>query len=215
MTTLLSPTRSSVKGKRLVLHGVSWKSYVSLLRDFSDRSHVFFTYYRGTLEIMSPSIEHDAGSRFLMLIIHELGVGLNLRFRTAGSTTLRRRDQKVGLEPDESFYFKNEAVIRGKRKIDLSVDPPPDLAVEVEISRRLGVRSVIYAELGVPELWTWRDDHVSVRLLQVDGSYAPSTISPTFPQVNLADIERFVMLGFTESQNEWARTIREWIATLK
>jgi Uma2 family endonuclease len=202
------------RGKRQLLRGVSWKTYESLLADYADHRHVFLTYYRGVLEIMSPSYDHDAGSRLLLLLVHEMGVGLGLAFRTAGSTTLRRRDLKMGLEADESFYFRNEGAIRGKRGIDLNVDPPPDLAIEVEVSRRLGVRSTIYAELGVPELWKWKDDHLSVRLLQADGAYVPSIISPTFRQVPLSDIDRFVVLGFTESQTTWTLKVREWIGTL-
>jgi len=184
------------------------------LADYAGRSNVFLTYYRGTLEIMSPSYEHDAGSRLLFLIVYELGVGLGIVFRVIGSTTLRRRDLRAGLEPDDAFYFRNESAIRGKRKIDLKVDPPPDLAIEVEVSRRLGARRNIYADLGVPELWTWKGDHLTVRLLQSDGTYAPADRSPTFPQVAFTEIERFVMLGFSMSQNEWTLKVREWIATL-
>jgi Uma2 family endonuclease len=200
--------------RRQILRGVSWKTYESLLADYADRSGVFLTYYRGTLEIMSPSYEHDAGSRLLLFLVYELGIGLGMIFRTSGSTTLRRRNLRVGLEPDDGFYFRNEPAIRGKRKIDLNVDPPPDLAIEVEISRRLGVRKIIYAELGVPELWAWKDDHLSVRLLQPDGSYASADRSPTFPQVAFADIERFVALGFSEDHTQWALKVRQWVATL-
>jgi Uma2 family endonuclease len=205
---------TSSKGKRQLLRGVSWKTYESLLADFADRNNTFLTYYRGTLEIMSPSFEHDAGSRLLFLVVYELAVGLGVAFRAIGSTTLRLRELRAGLEPDDAFYFRNESVIRGKRKIDLKIDPPPDLAIEVEVSRRLGVRRMIYADMGVPELWTWKGDHLSVRLLQSDRTYASADRSPTFPQVAFADIERFVTLGFSMSHTEWAMEVRKWVATL-
>src|SRR5207248_2608174 len=97
----MTQVQSTSKGRRQLLRGVSWKTYESLLADYAGRSNTFLTYYRGTLEIMSPSYEHDAGSTRLLLVVHELGVGLKLEFCSAGSTTLRRRDLKAGLEADQ------------------------------------------------------------------------------------------------------------------
>ncbi len=213
MSTLTRTASTRPLRGRVLLRGVSWKSYESLLRDY-DHGGVFLTYYRGVLEIMSPKYRHDKGSRLLMVMVHELGVGLNCEFTSAGSTTLRRRDLKVGLEPDEAFYFRNESKIRGKTDIDLTVDPPPDLAIEVELSRRLGARRNIYAILGIGELWRWSEDGLVVSLLDKERKYVVTERSPTFPQVDLADIERFVRLGFKENQTTWTRKIRKWIETL-
>ena len=105
--------------------------------------------------MMSPSFEHDAAGEMLALFIRTLAQEVKLPIKGAGSTTFRRQDLERGLEPDRCFYIRDEARIRGIRQLDLRRDPPPDLAIEVEISHRLLNRVGIYAALGVAELWRY------------------------------------------------------------
>jgi hypothetical protein len=60
-TLLRDPPLSGV----LVLDAVSWDDYSRLLRIFEDRPGHRLTYDGGTLEIMSPRLEHDDTGRFL------------------------------------------------------------------------------------------------------------------------------------------------------
>ena len=137
MSTVASVPK--VRSNRLILHNVSWRRYESLLRQFADR-HLFLTYYRGTLEMMSPSFPHDRYSRLIFQLIHALARHKRLPIVSAGSTTLRRKRVKVGIEADEAFYIKNVDAVLGLEEIDLTIHPPPDLAVEIEVSRRMGKR---------------------------------------------------------------------------
>jgi len=91
-------------------------------------------------------------------------------YKSGGSTTFRRRDLEAGIEPDRCFYIQNQPALRGKRTLDLSIDPPPDLAIEVEISERLLDRVGIYERLGVPELWRNDGKRSRVMLLGRGGS---------------------------------------------
>ena len=121
----LSPSRW------IVLHDIDWDFYEQLLRRVAQQ-HVFVTYNRGTLELMSPTYPHDRASRLFFMLVHVLAEELGTPIISAGTTTWRRKSRKAGLEADESFYLKHSARMRGKRKIDLRHDPPPDLAIEVE-----------------------------------------------------------------------------------
>src|SRR5262249_51952791 len=134
--TVVAPPISIPSEQRFVLYDVDWEFYEHLLEQLDNR-HVFVTYDRGALELMSPSRKHDTSGRLLFVIVHVIAEELNLPIASCGSTTFKRKRLKRGLEPDECFYIENELRVRGMREIDLSKDPPPDLAIEVEITHRV------------------------------------------------------------------------------
>ena len=114
-----------------------------------------------------------------------------------------------GIEPDQCFYIQNEAAVRGKKRIDLTVDPPPDLALEIDVTSR--TRTDTYAALGVPELWRREGQTIHIYQLQ-SGQYVEVQESPTFPDWSLQDqISRCVTKSQTEGQNKAMRAFREWI----
>src|SRR5215207_2585581 len=114
MATVLGPPE-----QRVTLHNVSWETYERLLADLGDSSAPRLTYDRGTLEIMSPSSEHERYNRTAAQIVEELAVELNINIDSLGSTTFRREDLDRGFEPDSCFYIRNVAGVRGKKRIDL------------------------------------------------------------------------------------------------
>src|SRR5687768_11184586 len=197
------------KEGRVLIYNVDWTYYDDVLRRLEDR-RLFVTYDTGTLEIMSPSFKHDDTGRLLGLLIHFLADELDVPLKGGRSTTFRREDLAKGLEPDECFYVTNEPRIRGKDAIDLSVDPPPDLAVEVEISRRLLDRVKIYAALGVPELWRHDGTRLQVSILRA-GHYVPTDRSPTFPSVPLTQVDEFIRMAKESDEIAWGRKVRAWI----
>lgn len=205
MTTTLAPAE-----QRFVLDDVTWTFYESLLKEVGDR-HIFITYDRGRLELMAPSYWHDRNAEAVGALIAVLAEELDVGFAAAGSTTFRREDLKRGLEPDKCFYVANEPRVRGKREIDLDVDPPPDLAVEVEISRRLGARPAIYAALGVPELWRYDGERLSVWLLASDGQYQAADRSESFPSLPLNKAEEMLTDFHRMDQVVWMRKTRAWV----
>jgi Uma2 family endonuclease len=139
-------------GQRLVLSGIDWRTYGRLLRAFDERPGVRLTYDRGVLEIMTLSPEHERFKHLLRRLIEALAEEMGLTIAGFGSMTFRRRRRRRGLEADECFWIANEPRVRGKDRIDLRVDPPPDLVVEVDVSRSSLDRLAIYASLGVPEV---------------------------------------------------------------
>lgn len=196
--------------EQFVFYDVDWEFYESMLRRLDGR-RVFVTFDKGRLELMSPSFKHDDYGRLLGLLIHILADELDLPLKGCKSTTFRRRELEKGLEPDECFYVANAPRIRGKDEIDLSVDPPPDLAVEVEISRRLLDRVAIYAGLGVGELWRHDGVRLRVFVLGADGKYEPRAASPTFPGMPLGQVDEFLRQSRDVDEVKWARAVRGWI----
>src|SRR5436305_1956903 len=121
-------------GQCLRLSYVDWEMYTQLLRTFAERPRVRLTYDDGELEIMSPSLEHDDDGDFLGYMVRVLTEELGLPVHGGGSVTLRRKIKKKGLEPDRCFWIANAHRITGVRRLDLRRHPPPDLAIEVDVS---------------------------------------------------------------------------------
>ncbi len=138
----------------LVLEEVSWAFYQRFLREIGDRT-LRVTYNDGRMEIMSPLPEHEKPSRAIAMFVGLFTMELLIPIATLGSTTFRSKKKAKGLEPDECFYIQNERLIRGKNRLDLRRDPPPDLALEMEVTNRAVPKLPIYAALGVPEVWRY------------------------------------------------------------
>jgi Uma2 family endonuclease len=195
-----------------LLSGVDWHTYSRLLHLFAERPRVRLTYDRGELEIMSPLVEHDDDSRFLGDLVFLLTEELGLPLKRGGSTTLRRRRRQRGLEPDECFWIANAPRMAGVRRLDLRVHPPPDLAIEVDVSHSSLDRMAIYAALGVPEVWRLDGGTLTFHVLDANGAYQAAANSRAFPQVAPADL-----LGFLQQarragdENPVVRQFRQWV----
>ena len=173
---------------RTVLRGVPWRTY-SHLRKLPENYHLHMTYDRGTLEIMSPSPKHEGAASIIARLIAVWTEELNIPIRSLGEMTCSREDIDRGFEPDKCYYVQNEPRMWDKMDINLSADPPPDLAVEVEISRSSVNKMEIYAAFGVPELW--RLDRRRLRVYElVEGDYHPRASSLCFPQLPIAQLQR-------------------------
>jgi Uma2 family endonuclease len=196
----------------VVLRGVGWEGYETLMRLVGD-GPVRLTYDRGDLELMSPSLDHEDYKNLLGRIIEAVTEELRIPCRGAGSTTWRKRARERGLEADECYYLANFARVRGKRgHLDLSIDPPPDLAVEVEISRSALDRMGVYAALGVPEVWRFDGEALAVHRLQPDGTYAVAPASPSLPMLAPGEVVRWLREAEAlEDHSEWGRRFRDWV----
>lgn len=196
--------------QRFLLHGVDWRSYQLLGQALLNR-HIRITYDRGSLEMMTVSNEHERNKRFVGRLIEEFTVALDVPIQSAGSTTWKREDMERGLEPDECYYILNEPLVRFKEELDLAVDPPPDLALEVEVSRSLLDRIAIYAALGVPEIWRYDGRKLIVGVLH-EGVYVQQERSLNLPLLEPATVLRFVELRQTLNETACIRAFREWLA---
>jgi Uma2 family endonuclease len=210
---LASPTAKPrrKRGRSVVIPFVDWKTYTRVLKAFGDRPRLRLTYDRGDLEIMVPSDEHEIDATFLARLVVILTEELRLPIRTGGSTTLKRKRMKKGLEPDKCFWIANASKVAGV-KLDLNIHPPPDLAIEVDVTRSSLDRFRIYRTLGVGELWHLAGDALEFHVLGADKKYAQVSTSPTFPGITPADLMTFVKQARgVADQNMTAAAFRAWL----
>ena len=202
----------TVKGpaeQRVVLHNVSWETYERLLAEHADRSAPRFAYDRGELEIMSPNPEHERTNRRISQLVLAVADEMGIAAEDLGSTTFRREEFERGFEPDSCFYIQNEGLVRGKDRIDLAVDPPPDVVIEVDITSPSLSKFSIYAGLGIPEVWRYDGSRMTLFGLE-DGEYAEIPGSIALPQLTSEILSRFVEESKTLERGAWTRKVREW-----
>ncbi|MEM7200143.1 MAG: Uma2 family endonuclease [Planctomycetota bacterium] len=196
--------------QHVLLHGIRWQTYERLLEDLQDR-HIRLTYDAGTLEIVSPSRSHERVKHLIRRLVEAMTEELGVAIEGGGSTTWRREDLDQGLEPDECYWIENEPNVRGRRELDLRVDPPPDLAIEVDVHASSVDRMKIYAALGVPEVWRWKDDRIAVHLRQGHGGYAVSERSACFPWLPVGELAAWVLRDGERDENSLIRAFRLWL----
>ena len=205
METVQSPAE-----QRVLLENVSWETYGSLLSGRGEKRVPRFTYDRGILEVMSPSSEHESISYYVGLLIALVAEETGVDVYGVGSTTFKRADAQRGFEPDACFYIRNAEQVRGKARIDLDADPPPDLVVEVDITSPSLDKLPIYAQMGVSEIWRHDGNALSFFALS-DSGYSEVeksvVLSSVTGQVASDLIEKSRSLGFTS----WLREVREAI----
>ncbi len=195
---------------RLVLHDVGWNDYEAMLEIVGER-HIRVTYDRGTMEVAMPSQRHEPVAQLFGLFVPRLAEELEIRYEPLGMTTWRKPDAEKGLEPDQCYYIQNEAVARNREVLDLDVDPPPDLAIEVDITSSSLNRMEIYAGLRVPEVWRYDGRSVAFLRLRPEGQYQESDESLCFPGLRPADVLRFIEMGSTMDKLAWVRELRDWV----
>jgi len=189
-----------------------WSFYEDVLAAADDRA-LRVTFDEGTIEMMAPLPLHEKWKTRLGRLIEAMSEELDIDIEPLGSATFRREDLSKGLEPDECYYIMHADAVRGKDELDLTVDPPPDLAVEVDITQRSIRREPIYAALGVPELWRFDGLHLNLLLLR-DGTYYPSATSTVFPFLRMSEFESFLLRLESERQTSVIREFRTWLRTL-
>ncbi|MFN6571489.1 Uma2 family endonuclease [Dendronalium sp. ChiSLP03b] len=202
--------KSTPAEQRTVLHNISWETFEALLRDTGEDRGSRFAYDCGTLEIMTPLFEHENPKsnfgNFIIALAEELGIEI----RSAGSTTLKRKILKRGIEPDTCYYIQNELAIRGRETLDLETDPPPDLAIEIDITSSSVNKFGIYSALGVPELWRYNGQDLKFYQL-IEGQYVECEFSIAFPLVSVSDLSRFIQQSKTTGEITLLKSFRAWV----
>lgn len=201
---------STLAEQRTVLRNISWETFESLLKETGEDRGARFAYDCGTLEIMTPLYEHENPKSNLGNFIVALAEELDIEIKSAGSTTLKRKIVKRGIEPDNCYYIQNELAVRDKEELDLEIDPPPDLAIEIDITSTSVNKSQIYAALGVPELWRYNGRVLKFSQLG-DGEYIESEFSLAFPLVSVTDISRFIEQRKIRGEIALLKSFRAWI----
>lgn len=206
-----SRTSGPVGDQCIVLQDVGWEGYHAMLQLRGERPRPRLIYLDGSVYLVTASFLHEFLRKRLGMFVTEVLVGLEIPFAPAGETTLRLHSKRGGVEGDETFYIANEVHIRGKRKIELPQDPPPDLAIEVVHTHAADASIEIYRRFGVPEIWVWEDENLQILLLQANGAYAESLTSTTIPRLSAAEVTGWIMRQRETSELEWILELRRWI----
>lgn len=195
-------------GHRIIFKDVSWQEFEAILEELGDRRASRLAYSKGTLEIRMPLPEHEVDKELVSDMVKILLEELEMDCECFGATTFKRQDMAQGIEPDQCFYIQNHVQMIGKRRVDLTIDPPPDLAIEVDVTSRTQLDA--YQALGVPELWRYEEGRLRIDVL-VNGEYVESEISPTFPNFPVSVIVQFVEQSLSAGRSSTLRAFRKWV----
>jgi Uma2 family endonuclease len=196
--------------ERTLLQGISWNLYENLLTEIGNDSKARLSYYQGDLEFMTPLFEHENSNRLIERLVFTITEVTDLECLPCGSMTIKRPDLKVGKEPDSCYYIVNELAIRGKTELDFTQDPPPDLAIEVDITSSSINQLTLYATLGIGELWRYNGAELMFYQLQA-GKYIVVDQSPIFPILSPERVLEFLADCQVHGVNRAVKILREWI----
>ncbi|MGB3237678.1 MAG: Uma2 family endonuclease [Geitlerinemataceae cyanobacterium] len=200
-------------GQRLLIHDVDWKEFEQILNELGEKRAARIAYSERTLEIRMPTPEHEVDKEIISDIVKILLEELEIDCECFGSTTFKRQEMGYGIEPDQCFYIQHHVQMRGKRRVNLSVDPPPDLAIEVDVTSKTQLDA--YVSLGVAELWIYDRGELKIYTLQ-SGQYQPVSASSTFPELPILDLVAEVLAQSIEvGRSPALRVFRQRIRGLK
>ena len=194
---------------RIHLYAIPWETYVALREGLGDRP-VRVTYDRGEMEIMSPSSRHEWPKKKLAQLVEALCDVLAIDRICMGSLTFQREELEKGFEPDECYWIENETLVRDCDEYDSDRDPPPDLALEIEVSRGVMDRMRIYGAFRVPEVWCWDGVALRVYHLASRGAYRLAQHSKAFPFLPLGEFAQFLHRSGV-SDTQLVRSFRAWV----
>jgi Uma2 family endonuclease len=195
-------------GHRVIFKDVSWEEFEAILEELGDRRASRLAYSKGTLEIRMPLPKHEKAKAIIGDLVKILLEETETDCENFASSTFKRKDMAQGIEPDDCFYIQNYAQMIGKDRVDLTIDPPPDLAIEVDVTSRTQLDA--YRALGVPELWRYEEGNLRIDVL-VNGEYRESQVSSTFPDFPVPIIVQFVKQSLSAGRSSTLRAFRKWV----
>jgi Uma2 family endonuclease len=196
----------------LTQHGVSWEEYEELLDAVGESRGLRISYDDGTLQIMSPSAKHERRARLIEQLVGVLSLRLRIRVLYYGSTTMKKQRKQKGVEPDACFYVQNSLLVGTKDEIDFNSDPPPDVVVEIDLHHESLSKFPIFAALGVPELWRYDGDSLTIYQLR-DEQYVASEASVSLPMLTSAVLTGFLARSPKQDQYDILLAFEEWLET--
>ncbi len=200
MQTLLSPEI------RTVLENVRWETFVELAEQRRG-SVPRMTFDEGVLELMSPRRQHENIGCLIGRLVETYTEVLGIEVQSVASTTFKRKDLQKAFEADESYYIEHAELIRPKEEIDLTIDPPPDLVIEVEITSSAIRKLKLFAAMGVPEVWRHDGDRLQMVCL-VKGQYQSISSSQALPGLTAATIDAILEKRFESGETALVREFR-------
>jgi Uma2 family endonuclease len=196
-------------GQQLLLEDVSWQQFENILAELGEHRAARISYSHGFLEIMVPLPEHEKAKEIIGDLVKILLEARQIAFESLGSTTLKNDRMAQGVEPDACFYIQNQTAVIGKNCLDLSIDPPPDLAIEIDLTSRTQLDN--YQILGVPELWRYGKQGLQIHVLE-NGKYVESNFSPTFPDIPIIElVNQYVQQSQVSGRTQAIQAFRNWL----
>lgn len=193
----------------VILDNVSWETYERLINEHGERGGTRFTYDEGVLQIMVISSRHERPNRRLATLVEVLAEEWALDIEPLGSMTFKRKDLLKGFEPDSCFYIQHADAAMGSADIKLPVDPPPDLIIEVDITRESLNRFPIFAAVGVPEIWRFDGARVIFYRLE-SNTYVETSHSLALTLLDSNTATDFLVQSQTLKSTVWLRKVRDW-----
>jgi Uma2 family endonuclease len=203
MSTATAPAE-----QRVLLREISWDTYVALADESEDRRNRM-AFYQGTLEIMSPSMQHERCGWLIGRLVEAYCEETGTDICSVKSTTFRRADMLGGFEADESYYIGDVSFLLGKEEIDLTVDRPPDLVIEVDISRSSMSKFGIFGDLGVPEVWRFDGEQLRIYVHGEGDQYEEVAESTVLSPLASESLNRFLAMRGACSETQIVRQFRQ------
>jgi Uma2 family endonuclease len=213
MSTTTVPPRTLPADERVVLNGLGWSNYVKINDAVVQKPHVRMIYVDRRLTLLVTSRRHDWYAERLGELLFAVARELGTPLETAGSATFRSEEIEVG-EGDRTYYLRDHAeIMKGPRNIDLSTQPPPDVAIEVEVSHPDNDALIAWGQIGVPEVW--RLDAERWRFCfcqrQNDGSYQESARSTQLPGLISDDVLAGLRVAEDCIASDWMALLPDWV----
>ena len=197
------------QGSAIAIQSISWHDCENILNELGEDRQTRIAYHNGTLEIMSPLARHERPHRIAGYVVTAILDAQGKDWEDFGSTTFQKQGV-AGVEPDTCFYVANSVAVRNcQGRIDVSIYPPPELAIESDVTSKTLLSA--YEEIAVPEVWIYRDDVLKIFLL-TDGNYLESETSLLFPDLSIKSlipqlVNRALKIGTSAMLREFRKSL--------
>ncbi len=192
-------------GSHISIHNLSWQDFETILDNLGEKRNTRVAYYQGTLDIMSPLAIHERPHRIIADIVKTILDAQGRDWEDFGSTTLKR-PVIAGVEPDTCFYIQNASRVKGCTNMNLSIYPPPDLAIEADVTSITTLNA--YIAIGVPEAWIYKDGQLTINVLN-ENSYVQLSSSPVFPDLAITQlVPPLVLKAIEEGTSKMLRELK-------
>ena len=198
----------------VTFHGVTWEDYEQLLGQVGGASGLRISYDDGTLQVITLSSEHENYVRFIESLMTVIRLKLRINIRSFGSATMKQLKRRKANEADACFYIQTASVIGNKIQINFANDPPPDVAVEVDIHHESGSKLPIYVALGVPEVWLFDGKRLSIHLLH-GNDYLEAPQSQALPILTAQALSDFLIRLPKDGELQTLLAFDEWLQSLQ
>ena len=192
-------------GSSITINNLTWQDFETILNELGTQRRVRLSYYQGNLQIMSPLAIHERPHRIIADIVKAILNAQGRDWEDFGSTTFKR-PEIAGVEPDTCLYIQNAPQMRGCTEMDLDIYPPPDLAIESDVTSKTTLE--IYAAIGVPEVWIYSKQQLKIYIFS-DGNYQEKSISTHFPNLSLTIlIPQLIEQAINEATSKMLRPLK-------